>query len=34
MSDDYGTASTSVLDNNSLSGLSSGDPLASNYKSN
>ncbi|CAF1014308.1 unnamed protein product [Adineta steineri] len=34
MSDDYSTASTSVLDTHSLSGIPSGDALTSNFKNN
>jgi hypothetical protein len=34
MSDDYSTASTGVLDTNSLSGIVSGDVLTSHFKSN
>ncbi len=33
MSDDYSTASTGILDTNSLSGLGSGEILTSNFKS-
>ncbi|CAF4597345.1 unnamed protein product [Rotaria socialis] len=34
MSDDYSTASTGILDTNSLSGIGSGDALASQFKTN
>ncbi len=34
VSDDYSTASTGVLDTNSISGIGSGDVLTSNLRSN
>ncbi len=34
VSDDYSTASAGVLDSHSITGISSGDVITSNFKSN